>query len=227
MQDKQKELERLLINVTEQGADDRIKKCKAKLNELSVREEILWRQRAKTTWLREGDRNSRYFHAFALARKRHNKVQRIKNSTSEWCKDSMMSSVFMQYFVEIFTFAESSNGASHIFNLITKKISSELQNVISKHFTRVEVKIAAFQIDPNNAPGPNGMTACFYQKYWHVVGPKITNSILGFLNGEDDLDAINHTSEVLIPKKKNLEVPSDFRPISLCSILYKIIGACE
>lgn len=35
---------------------------------------------------------------------------------------------------------------------------------------------------------------------------------------------ITHTYDALIPKKKQLEVVVDYRPISLCNVLYKIIS---
>lgn len=48
--------------------------------------------------------------------------------------------------------------------------------------------------------------------------------ILIFLNNEADFSDCNYTSIELVPKKKNSTEPTDFRPISLCNILYKLIS---
>ena len=74
------------------------------------------------------------------------------------------------------------------------------------------------------APGPDGMNALFYQKIWHVVGKDVVTAVLDFLNDGILLPALNHTNIVLIPKVKNPEKMSDFRPISLCNVIYKIIS---
>ena len=68
------------------------------------------------------------------------------------------------------------------------------------------------------------MNALFYQKFWHVEGEIVVNAILDFLNDGIMLPAINHTNIMLIPKVKNPEKMSDFRPISLCNVIYKIIS---
>ena len=74
------------------------------------------------------------------------------------------------------------------------------------------------------APGPDGMNALFYQKIWHVVGKDVVTAVLDFLNDGILLPALNHTDIVLIPKVKISEKMSDFRPISLCNVIYKIIS---
>ena len=68
------------------------------------------------------------------------------------------------------------------------------------------------------------MNALFYQKFWHIVGNDVTAAVLDFLNSRNMVPEINHTHIVLIPKVKSLEKMSDYRPISLCNVIYKIIS---
>ena len=52
----------------------------------------------------------------------------------------------------------------------------------------------------------------------------VTHAILSSLNLGSILKSINHTFITLIPKVNNLERVSDFRPISPCNVIYKIIS---
>ena len=49
------------------------------------------------------------------------------------------------------------------------------------------------------------------------------SAVLEFLNTSYMPLTLNHTFIVLIPKIKNLVKVSDFSPISLCNVIYKII----
>ena len=48
--------------------------------------------------------------------------------------------------------------------------------------------------------------------------------VLDFLNDGVMLPDLNHINILLIPKMKNLEKMSKFRPISLCNVMYKVIS---
>ena len=68
------------------------------------------------------------------------------------------------------------------------------------------------------------MNALFHQKFWHVVGDMVINAVLDFLNFGYMVPKINYTHIVLIPKIKSPEKISDFHPINLCNVIYKIIS---
>ena len=73
------------------------------------------------------------------------------------------------------------------------------------------------------AHGPDGIHAVFYQKSWGLVGQSITNMVKDFFHSDSSLRLINHTHIALIPKVESLELVTNFRPISLCNVTYKII----
>jgi hypothetical protein len=46
----------------------------------------------------------------------------------------------------------------------------------------------------NKAPGPDGLTAGFYQFHWEILGPRVTAAVLDFLNGGAMPESINNTT---------------------------------
>ena len=60
--------------------------------------------------------------------------------------------------------------------------------------------------------------------FWHIVGDNVVSVVLEFLITSYLLPDLNHTYIVLIPKIKNPVKVSDYRPISLCNVIYKIIA---
>lgn len=67
------------------------------------------------------------------------------------------------------------------------------------------------------------MPPLFYQTYWTDVGMDTTLAILSCLNSGSILKSINHTFITLIPKVQNPERVTEFRPIILCNVIYKIV----
>jgi len=76
---------------------------------------------------------------------------------------------------------------------------------------------------PYKVPGPNGFQALFFQKYWALVGEKVSDMVLSVLRGQALPEGLNETYLALIPKVDNPHLGSQLRPIGLCNVSYKII----
>lgn len=55
-----------------------------KYNKILINEEIFWRQRSRITWIKEGDRNNKFFHATTLNRRRKNNISAIRDQNGDW-----------------------------------------------------------------------------------------------------------------------------------------------
>jgi hypothetical protein len=106
--------------------------------------------------------------------------------------------------------------------VVPTKIDDDVRSKLEADYCADDVKTALFQMHPSKAPGVDGFTAGFFQRHWNILGNDIVAGALEFLNGGELLQSLNDTAIVLIPKVRNPQSISQFRPISLCTVLYKI-----
>lgn len=77
---------------------------------------------------------------------------------------------------------------------------------------------------PTKASGPNGLPAIFFQKHWQTVGSGVIKTCQHILNQQGTLDSLNHTFIALISKIEKSRKVTEFRPINLCNVMYKIVA---
>lgn len=129
----------------------------------------------------------------------------------------------IDYFSNLFT---SSDPPSYdpVFQSMPPRVTDSMNRIFTSPITKEEVREAIFSINAESAPGPDGMTGLFFQKFWSVIGETVTAEIQEvFANGCLPPDW-NFTYMCLIAKIPNPEVMADLRPISLCSVLYKAVS---
>lgn len=173
-----------------------------------------------------GDRNTKFFHATASARRHTNFIKGLKNSRGEWVSaNSDLAAITLDYFDKFFTsFNPSVQDLEAVILSTDSVVDWSMNDVLCAPFSAQENRKAIFDMHPSKAPGPDGFTAFFFQKLWPVIGNDITNVALSILNDNGDISQCNSTLITLIPKIKNLVSLKDYRPISLCNTSYKIVA---
>lgn len=64
-------------------------KLLAEFDGILHQEESYWRQKAGANWVCHGERNTRFFHAIVVARRRRTQVHQLKLADGSWCMDGI------------------------------------------------------------------------------------------------------------------------------------------
>lgn len=203
------------------GPTTREREIVAELADVLAREETMERQRSRISWLREGDRNTAFFQAKARARNRTNRIKVLTDEAGHtFTEQEDLERLACQFYQNLFS-AQGDLQPELICQHVPQKVTPEMRE-LEQPFTELEVESALFQMAPNKSPGVDGFSAGFFQTHWQLVKPGVVSAVLGFLNGGDLPEDVNMTLLVLIPKTSNPQDLSQYRPISLCNVLYKL-----
>jgi len=130
------------------------------------------------------------------------------------------------HFKQLFTEEGSITSEFHTPTTGFPCLSPGLAQSLQQPFSTREVVLALKDMKPLKAPGPDGFHAFFYQTCWPVVGDEVCDVVLGVLLGNPLPPGLNDTYITLIPKVPNAERVTQFRPIGLCNVVYKLITKC-
>jgi hypothetical protein len=179
-------------------------------------------QRGRATWLLHGDRNTSFFHNAATARKKRNQLKRLLDDTGVWKEGDQLHNHVVDYFSHLYT-SEDTNNNQHVLDSVHPRVTTAMNEALLAPFSAVEVKKALFDIGDLKAPGPDGLHAIFYKRFWHLLGDNLVHEVLAAVNTCSIPEGWNDTTIVLIPKVKVPEKVTQLRPISLCNVVYKVI----
>lgn len=105
-----KEIELTQTRVMELKKLNQIADVRAEIGKLTVKLETLyqdqamyWRQRGKAAWMKDGDKNTAYFHARATTRNQVNKIKGLRDAMGNWVdRKNQMEAVVGDYFRGLF-----------------------------------------------------------------------------------------------------------------------------
>ncbi|XP_020696169.2 uncharacterized protein LOC110109442 [Dendrobium catenatum] len=194
------------------------------LNTTLARLATWWKKRAKDKWIDEGDMNSHFFHSFASARRRGNRIIEVVNSNGERIVDpNLIQEEFWNFFMlkwrdRQFSLANWPEFGNH--DMIPAQYSDSMEAEI----TESKIRQAVFSMGSNRAPGIDGITSSFLKFYWEIIKKDVISVIMHFFATNVMCQSWKETLVVLIRKMENVNMPSKFRLISLFQSFYKIVS---
>jgi hypothetical protein len=133
-------------------------------------EEAMWFQKSRSKWIKDGDRNTRYYHLKTVNRRRKNKILMLRDGNGVWIEDvELIKNMVNNYYLELFTVREQSTTWIQT-RVSFPPLSPSMQTSLSAEVSDAEVQQAVFSMGAWKAPGPDGYPAGFYQNSWEVVG---------------------------------------------------------
>jgi len=92
---------------------------------------------------------------------------------------------------------------------------------LEKPFVVREVKGAIMDMKVNSAPGPNGFSPIFFQKFWETIRGEIMDMFQDFWLGKLDIKRLNFGVITLVPKVREANSIKQYRPICLLNVDFK------
>ncbi|KAJ1377991.1 hypothetical protein SESBI_48293, partial [Sesbania bispinosa] len=66
-----------------------------------------------------------------------------------------------------------SNPSPECFLGFTPKVTTEMNEALTRDVTDIEIEDVVFSLRAMKAPGPDGLNGLFYQKHWQIVKQEV------------------------------------------------------
>ena len=149
----------------------------------------------------------------------------IKDHVGEWIyEESAIKEFFRSGFNNIYTsFFTSSSRVALDVSQWQARLSDVEKESIDGITMEKEIKSALWSLKAFKAQGPDGLHTGFFHRFWLVVGKSVIDVIKKIFTERTVPEYLNRTLIALIPNIQSPETLSNYRPISLCNTVYKIV----
>ncbi|GKA46438.1 RNA-directed DNA polymerase, eukaryota, reverse transcriptase zinc-binding domain protein [Tanacetum coccineum] len=187
-------------------------------------QECLLLQKARIDWLKEGDRNTGFFHKVIRGRKHKGGIMTVCDENGTMYEKENVAGKFLDHFKNFLGTKDTILNFPTDSVIFTNKLSKEQPERMVRPVMEDEIKTDTFDIEDSKSPGPDGFTSRFFKAAWNIIGKEVCLAVHEFFSSGKLLGEMNTTLISLVPKIPTPNKVLDFRPIAFCNVLYKCIS---
>ena len=175
-----------------------------------------WKQRGKVRDCVLGDDNTKYFQMCATIRLRKNQIRVLDPGDTLVFSHSGKEKILHDFYHNLLGIPSPTKPLSNLPSLLNHTALDSFQSSsLIAPFSLTEIKKALWAMKNDSSPGPDGFGPAFFKFFWNLVNPSLVTLFEEFYENVADLQRINKSHIVLLPKKVGVTKPDQFRPISL------------
>jgi hypothetical protein len=177
--------------------------------------------------LKEGDKNTNFFHRMANSHRKFNKVDSLSINGIISRNPTEIKEHLVQYYNNLYF--ENCSWRPRVEGLSFSSIDADESIWLERAFEEKEVWDVIRDLNGDKASGPDRFTLAFFQKCWDFLKTDIMDVFAEFHARGKFEKSLNATFVSLIPKKTGAMEVRDFRPISLVELDLQdyFKGTCE
>ena len=224
--DKQINYERIKAQKFPDYETSRLKRLEGERDDISREKMRGAAIRSKIQWFEEGERSSKYFLNLEKSRQKKKVMKQLLTDSGHTItdQDSIIKEQ-LRFYTKLYEDEPiEEEAAEDILSQLSKSLPSEDADTCDEDISAEELKNALFAMESNKSPGSDGITAEFYKTFWHVYIDIFERLIHEILHNNELCNSMKTSTLTLIPKKGDLRRLTNWRPISLLNVDYKIIS---
>ena len=202
---------------------ERIKTKLSKIASVKTRGTII---RSRARWCEHGEKNSKYFYNLEKTnqRKKHITSLKISDHTKLTDRKEILEEE-ERFFKEIYASKSTNPNDSEFIEFFNTEeaLSEETAKTCEGVMSVEECKRALMMMESNKTPGTDGLTSEFYRYFSNAVSKYMVDSFnYGLQHGSLSISQRQGIISLIPKKNKNAEYLTNWRPVPLFNVDYKI-----
>ena len=185
-------------------------------------EEICWKKKSRVVCIKEGDKNTIFFHRMANSHRRFNSIDKLMVDGVLSSNQGSIKECITSFYRQVYS--ENEVQRPVLDDVELGRIFEEDASWLDRSFEEDEVFGVVNGFNGNKSPCPDGFSMTCFQSCWSILKSDITAVLHNFHEQAVFERSLNVSFLTLIPKKPDAVEVKDFLPIRLVGGMYKIIS---